>query len=428
MNRVKSLPKYILKSELLRSASVLAIGTLIAQAIPILLQPFLRRYFAPEEFGVYSVYSSVIGILMVVSSLRYEQTVILPKLDADSSIIVSLSIIISVTTSSLLFLFVVFFKYQIAIFLNIDESKAYIVLFIPLGTFLFSTFHVFNFWLIRKKAFLAISGNKLSRRIVEGFSQSAFALNSFSRGLVFGDILGQLVNVVAAFFQSLRKGFSFGYFSSRRAILLAKKYSEFPKYNLITSAMSASSNLLPVIFINRFFSAHQAGFFDLSKLMLSIPLALVATSFSSVILQRGSERFRANQSVVKDLMPILIITLIVAIAEIGIIILFGVDIFTLFFGETWRISGEISKLLVWPFAINFIASSFTSIFVALNRIKLQSLWQVLYFTAILSLTLFKSIGFIPFLRLYVAIEVLCNILLIGLLIFIVISYERSVKK
>lgn len=427
MDRFKSLARFLLKSELLKNASVLAFGTLIAQAIPILLQPILRRYILPEDFGVYSVYVSVVGILLVVSSLRYEQTIVLPKHNKDASTILSLSLIISFTFNLLLLIALLLFKNEALEFLNLKPDKEYIVILIPLGTFLISSFYAFNFWLIRKKAFMSISGNKLTRRIVEGLSQSLFAIKGFSKGLVFGDILGQLANIGASFYQSVRNGFSFNRFSWSKAKYLASKYSDFPKYSLIPSVMSAASNLLPVIFINRFFASEQAGYFDLSKLMLSIPLALVATSFSSVLLQRVSERYRSGLSIFKDLLPIFIVTIVIAIAEVLAIVLFGSELFALIFGETWRFSGEISKLLVWSFALNFIASSFTPIFVAMNRIKLQSLWQLIYFTSIISLVIFKNISFLGFLKIFVLIEVLNNLLLIGFQAFVLVGYERNIS-
>ncbi|HOY73393.1 MAG TPA: oligosaccharide flippase family protein, partial [Tenuifilaceae bacterium] len=83
------------KSEILQNASILVSGTILAQAIPILLQPFLRRYFSPHDFGVYSVYSSLIGILLVISSFRYEQAIVLPKRNRDASVLVTSSILFS---------------------------------------------------------------------------------------------------------------------------------------------------------------------------------------------------------------------------------------------------------------------------------------------------------------------------------------------
>jgi len=412
---------------MVRSASVLVIGTLIAQSIPILLQPFLRRYFSPEEFGVFSVYTSIIGILMVIASFRYEQTIILPKRDSDSASLLGLSIINGFIFSLILLILIFLLKDKLTFLINIPQPKGYIVFLIPLSTFLLSVFQALNFWLIRKKAFVSISSNKLSRRVMEGISQSIFAFKGVDVGLIWGDLIGQIANVVTSLYQSARKGFNYKEVKWERIKILFVKYSDFPKYNLLTSVLSSASFLLPVIFINKLFSNEYAGFFDLSKLMLSIPLALIASSFSSVVLQKVSEKFRMQQSIYNDLKPIILIVSLIAILEVLIILFLGESIFTLFFGKNWQYSGNISKILVWAFALNFIASTFTSVFVALNKIKVQSIWQFVYFLLIISLLFFNYSSFENFLWIYIFIEIFSNLFLIGLLMFVLSKYEASIK-
>ncbi|MGE0078235.1 MAG: lipopolysaccharide biosynthesis protein [Bacteroidales bacterium] len=411
----------------MKSASVLAIGTLIAQSIPILLQPFLRRYFSPEDFGIFSVYTSIIGILMVIASFRYEQTIVLPKRNSDSVCLLGLSIINGFIFSLILLILILLLKDKFAFLINIPQSKRYIVLLIPLSTFLLSVFQALNFWLIRKKAFVAISSNKLSRRIMEGVSQSIFAFKGVVVGLIWGDLIGQIANVATSLYQSIRKGFNYREINLKKMWILFNKYSDFPKYNLLTSALSAASFLMPVIFINKLFSNEYAGYFDLSKLMLSIPLALIASSFSSVVLQKVSEKFQIRQSIYYDLKPIIVIVSIIAILEILIVLFFGENIFTLFFGKSWQYSGVISKMLVWAFALNFIASTFTSVFVALNRIKVQSVWQLVYFLLIISILYFNYHSFESFLWVYISIEIFSNLFLIGLLILVLSKYEASIR-
>ncbi len=427
MDRFKILARFLLNSELLKSASILAIGTLIAQAIPILLQPVLRRFFTPEQFGVYSVYVSMLGILLIISSFRYEQAIVLPKKDKDSSNLLSLSIGISFLFSVILLIISLIFKNKILVLLNIKPDFSYIIYLIPLGTFLISTFYALNYWLIRKKAFLAISGNKLTRRLFEGVSQVTFAFKDFNKGLIVGDVLGQSANVVASYYQSARNGFSIKEFRFSKTKYLIRKYSIFPKYNLLPSLMSAISNLVPVIFINRFYYSEQAGYFDLTKLVLSIPLALIASSFSSVLLQKVSEHHRNNQSVLNDLYPIFFATFFIAIVEVIIILLFGTGLFTIFFGNAWETSGQISKILVWSFALNFIAASFSPMFIALNRVKMYSLWQTIYFFSIITLVFFRNHPFLVFLKIFVAIEVFCNLLSIALMIYILLNYEKRLR-
>jgi len=415
------------KSEILQNASILVSGTIMAQAIPILLQPFFRRYFSPHDFGVYSVYSSLIGILLVISSFRYEQAIVLPKRNRDASVLVTSSILFSFVFSFLLFIAIILFRKWIGGVLNLDDSDGFILYLIPIGVFLLSVFQVFNFWLIRQKKFVKISVNKLVRRIVEGGAQSAAALIHYPKGLVLGDVAGQVGNAVTSAYQSVRCGYSPKHFSIARSRELLIRYSDFPRYSLAPALCSTIGFLLPVVLINRFYLPEQAGFFDLAKLILSVPMALIATSISSVVLQKASESYRLGRSFVDELKPLTAIVFIISVAEVLLIALAGKDIFRVFFGKIWETSGIISQLLVWPFALNFITSSFTSLFVALNKIRWQSIWQVVYFLLIISLSLFQDFTFNGFIRIYASIEIVANLAMVVLLIIVVVGYEKKIK-
>ena len=422
----------ILKSELLKNASILISGTILAQLISILLQPFLRRFFLPESFGLFSVYLSIVGILLAISTFRYDDAIVLPSKDKESANVLALSIFFSIVINSILFIVIALWHDSIASFLNLPKDLSGKVLYlIPLSVFFYGTYQSFNYWLIRKKRYVAVSANKLTRRGAEGVAQVSFAFLRNPKGLVFGDLIGQFTNVIVVVFQSVRNGFSSRDISFTKISYVAKKYSEFPKFNLIPSVMSTCSFLLPPIFINRFYSAEYTGYFDLSKLLLSIPLALIANSISNVLLQRIAEKFQKQQSILSDIKPILLMVISVIVAEVVVIQLYGVTLFKLFFGNQWGFSGEISKLLVWSFALNFLVSSFSCIFISMRKIKLYSLWQTIYFALILSMIFFKGLAFKDFLLIYVLVEVFSYLLLIILMFFLIRKYEvtlRSVLK
>lgn len=424
---LKRFINYIKRTEVVQHASLLVGGTVIAQAIPILLQPFLRRFFAPELFGLYSVYISIIGILMVVACFRYEQAIVLPKRDSDASILATASLFFSLLFSVIILFVIIFFRKQLLSLLNLSCNKVYILYLVPIGTFLLSAFQVFNYWLIRKKGFVPIAVNKFSRRAVEGLTQSVFAVLGNTKGLVLGDVAGQVANFTVSFWQSWQKGFSIKEFKLIRLKYLLKKYIDFPRYSLLPSLMSTASFLLPVVFINKFYTAEQAGYFDLTKLILSVPLALVAGSFSSVVLNRVSESFRTKKLFLRELKPLIVMALVISFFEILLITFWGETLFVVFFGKQWSISGQIAKILVLPFALNFITSSFTSIFVAINKIIWQSIWQLFYFTLIISLTFFSHFEFQNFILLYTSIELLANTAMIVLLVVVTKRYENRLS-
>ncbi|HNY14587.1 MAG TPA: oligosaccharide flippase family protein [Bacteroidales bacterium] len=343
-----------LRSELLKSATVLISGTLAAQLISILLQPLLRRLFTPEDFGIYSVYLSLVGILLVASALRYDDAIVLPKHDKESVNLVGLSMLLNLAINLCILVLLLLAGEEIKAFLNLPESFPVPMLaLIPVGTFLFSAYGSLNAWLIRKKKFMASSVNKLVRRSVEGASQVGMALLKVQGGLIYSDLAGQTANLGTVVIQTKRNGLNLRNISLVKLRYVARKYKEFPKYNLVPALMSTSSFLLPPVFINKFFSPASAGFFDLSKLVLSLPLAFIASSLTSVLLQKVSEKYNRKESFLTDIKPVLWLVGLIAAGEVLLIMLFGEDLFRIAFGKQWTESGTLSKIMVWSFAVNF---------------------------------------------------------------------------
>ncbi len=417
----------IRSSELVRNTSMLISGTALAQLIPILLQPILRRYYTPEIFGAYAVYLSLVGILIIISSFKYELAIILPRKDKEASNIVLLAQLLNFIFNLVVFCLIIAFKYRILKLLNLSTEYLMFLYLVPLGTFLYNLYISINYWLIRQKAFFSVSLNKFVRRGSEGFFQILFKWTGVTGGLLLGDIIGHIADNISGLIQATRKNFRISDFSINKLKYVANKYGEYPRYNLIPSFMSACSFLLPMIFINKFFSTENAGYFDLSKLLLSLPFALIATSISNVLLQRISEKFRNTISFKKELSSMFFVVLIIAVIEVIVISLFGVNLFRIIFGMKWIISGEISTILVWSYAFNFITSSFSSIFISMKKIKLLSIWQLIYFISILSLILFRNSGFMNFLKIYVFIEIMCYFLISLLMLGIVVNYESKLK-
>ena len=146
------------------------------------------------------------------------------------------------------------------------------------------------------------------------------------------------------------------------------------------------------------------------------------------MLQKIAEKFKNNESFLRDLLPIAILLIFVAILEIVVIRFFGEELFSFFFGKRNVFSGKISEILVWSYALNFINASFSSVFIAMKKIKILSIWQIFYFFSILSLFLFKDLQFFDFLEVYVIIEIASYFIASLLMIYLVLQYEKKIKQ
>ena len=164
-------------SSFVRNSLTLIFGTALAQLIPILLQPILRRSYTPEQFGLISVYLTVVGIFAAIANFKYESAVVIPKEKKDADHLVTIGMVLSFLMSLILVLIMYLIEDTWSVLLKIDKSHIWIFYFIPLSVFLVSGFKCLNMYLIRNNAFKKSSQNKILRRSTEGVTQAGMGLS-----------------------------------------------------------------------------------------------------------------------------------------------------------------------------------------------------------------------------------------------------------
>ena len=416
-----------LKSEFSKNTAILILGTLAAQSIPILLQPFLRRIYSAEDFGAMAVYLTLFSMISIVSSLRYEAAIVLPKNNNLAANILSLAFLINIVICFLLLATIVLLKDTIVTLINFPQKYSNYLYLLPFASCSFGIYQAMNSWLTRQKAFKASANNKMVRRSSEGIVQTAAGIIKFQGGLFIGDLTGNAINAFFGIWQILKNNFQPEFISRKKIFYAFKKYIDFPKYNVIPTVLSNAATVLPFLFINKLYSTETVGYLDLSRLVLSIPLVFVSATVSQVFLQQTAEKKNDSQSIKKDIIEILYFLLAIICIELLLILLFGPQLFKLVFGSNYSVSGVFSQILVFGFVLNFISSTFSSIFITFEKIRLNSIWQAIYFLAICSLYFLKGLDINQFIIIYVVIEVAMHSIYILLMYKIVGNYERKIK-
>lgn len=417
----------LLNNRILKNVTLLVSGTAIAQIILMLFQLVLRRLYSPEVFGAFSVYMSIVGILVILSTMRYELAVVLPKEDRKASGLVAGGILISLAINILVLIITIIFKTYIIKWLDFPAEYGYWLYFVPLSTFLFSTYQFFNYWLTRNSAFKAISINKVSRRLSEGIVQTIFGAVKSASGLFTGDIVGNAANITAGFYQAKRNGFTFSNLSWRKIKASLKRYSSFPKYQTIPAVLNTASMLLPIFLINKFYSSETAGYFDLSRQMLIVPISFITASLSQVLLKELSDRVKNNAKLTPSILKTAMYLSIGIIPFMVVIMIWGEGLFSFFFSETWRVSGSYSAILAPAFAVQFIVSPLSISFTVLEKLKVLAAWQICYFGAVLALLSLSYLPITHFLAIYTGINIVAYTIYFLLIINCTRKYDKRTE-
>jgi O-antigen/teichoic acid export membrane protein len=105
------------KSNFTKHVLILVSGTVIAQAISILVTPILTRLYTPEEFGLFAIFVAISSVLGSIANGRFELALLLPKVDKNAFEVFKLGLIINIVYTCIILLQIVFRTRNITRFL-----------------------------------------------------------------------------------------------------------------------------------------------------------------------------------------------------------------------------------------------------------------------------------------------------------------------
>ena len=76
---MKNNPLSLLKSEFAKNSLTLVSSSFIGQAIALLIYPLITRLFSQSDLGLYATWLSIVDVLTILSTGKYEESVMLGK-------------------------------------------------------------------------------------------------------------------------------------------------------------------------------------------------------------------------------------------------------------------------------------------------------------------------------------------------------------
>ena len=387
------------KSEFSRNVLTLMTGTTIAQAIPIAISPILTRIYSPEDFGLFALFIAIASIFGSIANGRYELAIMLPKKDEDAINIFALGFIITLVISlTLLILVILFHDYFVAL-LNNKEIGIWLY-FVPIAVFFTGLFNILNYFNNRKKYYKDIANATIIKSIILAIVQLSIG---FIKGGVVGLISGQILSQIFAnmrLFKNITKDkLLISKISKVKMISLAKKYQNFPKYSMPGSLASILSTQLTNILISAFYSVATLGFYSLVQRLLGMPSSLVGASMGQVFFQQATQEKHETGKAINSFKSTIKKLIIIGLPSFGILFFIVEDLFTLVFGEEWRVSGSYAQILIPLFFIRFISSPLSMIYDIFNKLKIELIWQIVLMIGVVSLLyIYRNDNFIEFLK------------------------------
>lgn len=404
----------------IRNVATLITGTTVAQVIPIAISPILTRLYTPDDFGLLALYMSVVGLVAVVSTLRYELAIVQPQHDNDAKAIVLLSALLLGIISFLCLLFAIFYNIFELDLLNNKEIGIWLYL-MPLSILCIGGFNIINYWLLRKDAYKKMSLGKMIQGGSGGIFQLFFGFFK-SYGLMIGQVLGQFIALCYMLWLSRGDLKSLHFIDRKIMMKNLKQYIDMPKYSTFGALMDNMSSNLPIFILNYFFNNFIVGIFSFTSRILSAPSALVSTAVSQAVYKKVNDMSGEGGDVFGFILKMSLVLSILFFPFSICIWFFGETIFTFIFGKEWTQAGSYAKIIVIGIMVKFVVSPLSVVLAIRKNIRLGLMWQVLHvFTLFVVLLYFSQSDIYTFLWAFTLNEI---VLYVIYFIFILIGAKN----
>lgn len=352
---MSTLKEKIRKSKFGKNILIIAGGTAFAQVLGIVFSPIITRIYPPEQYGVLTAYTAVLGLLVISASLDYQKAIPIAEDDNKAINLLVLSLIslfsVVVFVTSLLYLWGDFFLSV----LDSEVLSSY-KYFIPIGVLFAGLYDIVLQWGFRTRNYKVITRTKVSQSLTSNLIKISLGLlNIGPIGLIIGTITGQSTGITSLSAPLLKKRSSFVSVNLKSLKYVLKRYKKFPLYSAPSNYVYTASNNLPIILLVSLFDSTITGFFGLAKSITYLPISLIGNSISQVFYSESANLGKDNPKEIKRLSVNLMKKIaIIAVIPLLILLFFGPILFSFVFGKEWYEAGIYARLLSIMVYFHFI--------------------------------------------------------------------------
>lgn len=370
-----------------KHAATVLTGTVVAQALPLLIAPLITRLATPADMGAFSIWLGVIAIASTVATLRLEAAMIL---DHEAS------------AQQTCFSVVAYFSTLLAIVMTLCAVVARLcglpqaqnmswfgLLTIGIGTWLTAYSHTASAYATSYRAFGKAA-------LVKVFGAGAIALGQLvllfvgvgGTALLAGQIIGLAVGVTAAIILLSPPRPSIALTPSVAQRKYLEKHRSFWRFSLPAGLLNMAAGKFPLFVIGAKYGFVAAGLFALTERILTAPISLLAASVLEVFKRQAVHEFQTLGNCKKAYRSTFKALVLLGCGPAAFIFAFAPDLCAWVFGEPWRGAGEFARILAPLYFLNFVASPLSYVFFVAGKQKIEFVWQIALF--ITTITVFLA--------------------------------------
>lgn len=354
-----------------KSTLLVSSGTALSQVILFLGIPFISRYLSPSLFAEYSIFVSLVYIVSVVSSFRFEM--LFPKCLEELNNY-KLNTFLEITTLSI----VVMVLFSLVAFLLLGETYKYFI-YLIISIVVFSLTKGANFWAVYVSEYRCVAFSKILISLLTIIFQiiSIIFLDAGVEGLVISFMVSWLIGLLF-YITSLKHTYLKQVFFKSRIRSTFNKHGKELGYDSLAALFNVASieGVTMALFV--LFEPSVAGLYAINQRLLTSPITLVSQSVSQVYFGFITKENDAGVNFNLCWKVVLLLSL-VSILPLVVVSLYGESLYILLLGKEWGKAGELASVLIFSYMAQFIFVAISSTFIAKNASIYNLYIQVVLF-------------------------------------------------
>ena len=319
-------------------------GTAIAQGMLILASPVLTRLYSPADFGVLAVYLSLVSVLVIVASLRYEFALPIPEDPEEAIHLLAVCLLLVAATTSLSAVALYLGRERILGWMGSPGLGPYLWL-VPVSILGAGFYQVFNCWAIRKGGYGRIARTKVTQGLTTLSLQLAVgAVAGGPVGLLVGDAAGRTNGTRTLAMLDWRQDWP-----QLRAVTWAGmwkamvRFRRFPFISSSTAFMNTLNLRMPALLLAIHYGPAAAGGFMLAQRVFALPSSVIGESVAQVYFGEFATMSKLSDQGAGGLMGLFQGT-VKRMLLLGLPLMFlssvaGWFLFPVIFGAAWKQAG-----------------------------------------------------------------------------------------
>jgi O-antigen/teichoic acid export membrane protein len=344
-------------SQFARNTLTVLSGTVITQAIPMVVLICLSRLLSPTDIGNFTLVMSTVSIASIVISAGLDKAFFSAPTEKEVIELLYFSIVVGSFISIIIFAAILINQSLNSVLF--DKTIEHYAICIVLHALTLSLNKSLQSILIRRSQFWLLNKAKFFLVVSIALGQLISVVISFNKvdGLIYSTTILSVLSTLLVWNLSALDWHQV--FGNNSVIFLRKIFSEnsqFVKFSLPAEIISMISSQLPIFIIASRFGSSQVAMYAMMLRIVSIPVGLLGSSILTVFKDKAGQEYREIGSCRNTYIRTFRYLAVLSLFPFLSLYFFGPDIIEFLLGQQWSMTGEFVRILSPMLFVSFISS------------------------------------------------------------------------